>query len=336
MHPDDREHVIDVWNRVLAVGQDQNLEYRLVTSNARETWVRDVIRRGGSTDDGAPTLNGGWIDITAEKRVAQLDAELRHFGRLECLGRLTSGIAHDFGNLVTVILGRSDLIHAALTDDDAQRPAVQVIREAARRASSLVDRLLHLAGRGRAASGVVDLTSVVSEMYDLLRSLMGERVEVVIDTEESPRFVRLECAELEQMLLHLAVNARDAMPAGGRLLIRTQLTEVGIDAGADTGVEPGRYGMLEVRDTGCGIDRTTCDRIFEPFFTTKGPDAGSGFGLAITRRIAEQHGGGITVASDVGDGTVFRVYLPCCDSVTPVTVTKGRAPTSTLPEVRAA
>ena len=329
VHPADRERVTEAWTRALAVRQDRDLEYRLVASDNQVIWVRDVIRRAESTDDGAPALHGAWIDITAERQVAQLDAELRRSQRLESLGQLTSGIAHDFGNLLTVIVGRSDVIHAALADDDPQRPAVQAIRESARRASSLVDHLVRLARRQGDTSGVVDLTGVVSGMHDLLRPLMGERIEVVLDPEESPRFVRSEQVELEQIILNLAVNARDAMPDGGRLLIRTLETEVEVNDREDTGVRPGRYGVLEVSDTGCGIERSIRARIFEPFFTTKGPDAGSGLGLSITRRIAEQHGGGITVRSNVGDGTLFRVYLPRCDGAVIAPLTDRLATTST-------
>jgi signal transduction histidine kinase len=336
VHPADRDHVIAAWNRARTVGRNQDLEYRLVSCDDRVIWVRDVIRCVASTDDGTPAFHGAWVDITAEKRVVQLDAELRQSGRLECLGRSTSGIAHDFGNLLTVILGRSDLLDAALAPGDAQRQPLQAIQVAARRASSLVRRLLRLAGRERAGHGVIDLTGTVSEMHELLLPLMGERVEVVIETEEFPRFVPLECAELEQIILNLSLNARDAMPAGGRLLIRTLETVVGAGDGADTGVTPGRYGLLTVSDTGCGIEPTACAQIFDPFFTTKDPDAGRGLGLAITRRIAEQHGGGVTVTSQIGDGTVFRVYLPCCEGAVPATLMKGLATTSVAPAARAA
>ena len=337
IHPADRERVTAAWNRVPAAWPDQEpLEYRLHASDDRVVWVRDVIRRTESTDDGASVLHGVWVDITAEKQVLQLDAELRRSQRLEYLGRLTSGIAHDFGNLLTVIVGRSDVIYASLAADDAQRPAVQAIREAARRAMSLVTRLRGLSGREADAPEAVDLTGVVSEMQALLRPLMGEQIEVVIDTGESSRFVWSERVELEQVILNLAVNARDAMLAGGRLLIRILETEVEVDASADIGVRPGRYGVLEVSDTGCGIEQSTRARIFDPFFTTKGPDGGSGLGLSITRRIAEQHGGGITVRSDVGDGTVFRVYLPCCDGAVRAPMTQRLVTTTTPSALRAA
>ena len=337
VHPADRERVTAAWNRVRAGWQEQELlEYRLIASDNREIWVRDVIRHTVSTVDGASVLHGVWVEITAEKQVVRLDAELRRSQRFEGLGRLMSGIAHDFGNLLTVIVGRSDLIYGTLAADDEQRPAVQAIREAARRATSLVKRLGCLALREADAPGLVDLTRIVSDMHALLRPLMGERIEVVIDAGESAPVVWSERVELERVILNLSVNARDAMPGGGRLLIRILETEVEVDNSADIGVKPGRYGVLEVSDTGCGIERSTHDRIFEPFFTTKGPGAGSGLGLAITRRSAEQHGGGITVKSAVGAGALFRVYLPCCDGGVLAPLTQRFVTRTTPPVARAA
>jgi len=239
------------------------------------------------------------------------EGPLRQAQKLATLGRLAAGIAHDFNNLLSVIRWYSEHLRDTPTLSEDQRAAIEEIGQAARRATSLTAQLLAFSRQQMVHPTVLDLNAVVANMVQMVRRLIGEGLE--LDTVLAPSLgpVRADPSQLEQVLLNLVVNARDAMPQGGRLTIETANIELD-----DTyvrhhpGARPGPYVRLAVCDTGMGMDAATRARIFEPFFTTKAEGKGTGLGLSIIYGIVKQSGGYITVDSEPGDGTTFMVYLP--------------------------
>jgi PAS domain S-box-containing protein len=243
-------------------------------------------------------------DVTEQRR---LEEQLRQTQKLEAIGRLAGGVAHDFNNLLVVIRGYSATLAQALTDDELQQQAI-AIDHAGERAATLTRQLLAFSRQQVLRPTVVDLNEVVRETRTLLDRLIGEDVEVVVDLADDPWLVLADPGQLSQVVLNLAVNARDAMPAGGRLSIKTENVELDADYAANhVGVEPGRYVLLQVTDTGIGMDKETQDRVFEPFFTTKAE--GTGLGLATVHGIVSQTGGHIWLYSEPGLGTTFKLYF---------------------------
>ena len=276
-------------------------------------------------------------DITERKLVEEerqratqqrelLEAELRQAQKLEAVGRLAGGVAHDFNNLLTAILGYSDLILQRVGDADSpiRRDAAE-IKRAAEKAESLTRHLLAFSRPRGIEPQSVDLNEVVSDMDRLLRRLIGADVELV--TLLTPKVARVDGdrGQLEQMIVNLVVNARDAMPSGGKLVIETTLAAIGAGSADERrSLEPGPYVVLAVSDSGIGMDTETRARIFEPFFTTKGVGEGTGLGLSSVWGIVEQGGGRIFVQSEPGQGTSFTIYLP--ESRRPSVVPPAPAP----------
>ncbi|HEV2842085.1 MAG TPA: ATP-binding protein [Chthoniobacterales bacterium] len=238
------------------------------------------------------------------------EEQLRHSQKLEAVGRLAGGIAHDFNNLLTAIIGYSELIEKR--GGGAVGEHAHSIRKAGEQAAALTRQLLAFSRKQLLEPRVLDLNVLVRDMEKLLQRVIGESIHIMIDPVAQGARVRADPSQLEQVLLNLGVNARDAMPGGGTLSIATQekdLSREEIDArGID--VAPGRYVLLIVSDTGSGMDAETQSRIFEPFFTTKGPGKGTGLGLATVYGIVKQSGGGITVESTPGQGCTFSIFLP--------------------------
>ncbi|MCC6409050.1 MAG: PAS domain S-box protein, partial [Planctomycetes bacterium] len=246
-------------------------------------------------------------DVTQRKL---LEREFRHAQKMEAVGRLAGRVAHDFNNLLTVILGYCELLdpHATPTELDRSRAAIRIACE---RAARLTGQLLAFSRKAILAPRVVDLQEVVRESEQLLRRLIGEDIRVQVECAPTACFIRADVGQLEQVLLNLAVNSRDAMPRGGTLRIATRRTEVAEGGWThDRSVPSGRYVELEFTDTGCGIDADALPRIFEPFFTTKRVGEGTGLGLAVVHGVMQQAGGYISVQSTVGKGTTFRLLFP--------------------------
>jgi signal transduction histidine kinase len=239
----------------------------------------------------------------------RLEQQLRRAQRLESIGRLAGGIAHDFNNLLGVIIGHCELLELRGPEPEHHARHVECIRGAAERASALTRQLLTFSRRLPYLPEVLDVATVVSAVSQMLERLLGEHVELRI--EAAPLcFVKADRAQLEQVLVNLAVNARDAMPRGGTLWIRAGARELGVPPAA--GMKPGRYVGISVEDTGSGIDAGTLPYIFDPYFTTKPVGHGTGLGLATSLEIVRQSGGHIDVASEPGRGSQFTILLPAC------------------------
>ena len=240
------------------------------------------------------------FDVTEKQR---LEEEVRHSQKVEAVGQMAGSVAHDFNNLLTAIAGYSDLLLASLEPEDARRADVEEIHKAAERAARLTRQLLAFSRRQAPQPRVLDLNQVVQDMEKILGRLLGKGVRLASLAEASPARVRADAAQLEQVLLNLAMNARDAMPGGGLLTLRTS----SIDIAAK------RYVLLQVSDTGTGMDAETRARLFEPFFTTKGQGQGTGLGLSTVHGIVKQCGGRLEVWSEPGQGSTFRIYLPLAE-----------------------
>jgi two-component system, cell cycle sensor histidine kinase and response regulator CckA len=250
-------------------------------------------------------------DVTDRRR---LEAQLRQAQRMEAVGRLAGGVAHDFNNLLTVISGYTEMLLDDLPSGDRLRDPVLMMRQAGEQAAALTSQLLAFSRRQVIEPQVLELNSVVSNLTKMLRRLIGEDIELSVALAADLDRVRIDPRQVEQILMNLSVNARDAMPHGGRVTIETANATVDEHFAQFTpGLTPGRYVLLAVTDSGLGMDENTRSRIFEPFFTTKDPGKGTGLGLAMVYSIVQQAKGHIEVYSELGHGTVFKLYLPSVD-----------------------
>ena len=294
IHPDDLDKAIAQEERAVESGTLIS-EYRMRHRNGKEVWIRDeaVLLE----EDGEPQWHGFLTDVTEERT---LEDRLRQSQKLEAVGQLAGGIAHDFNNLLVAISGYGELALERAGDDVELRHDLEQIAFAAAKARDLTQRLLSFSRKEARISGVVDLNEIVASAHPMLRRLIGANVELVTLPAEQACFVAVDPTELDQALLNLSVNARDAMPEGGRLTIST-----GVTTRADAS-----YAFLKVADTGSGIAPEVVPRLFEPFFTTKAAGSGTGLGLAMVRDFVGVCGGLIEVDTDPTDGTSFTLLLP--------------------------
>jgi signal transduction histidine kinase len=247
-----------------------------------------------------------------EEALRKSEEELRHSQKMEAVGRLAGGVAHDFNNLLTAIIGYAELIATRTSSNSLAKQNAELIRKAGEQAAALTRQLLAFSRKQILQPKVIDLNALVVEMEKLLRRVIGERFDLQSHADAQNGRVRADPSQLEQVVLNLGVNARDAMPRGGKLIIRTENVQLDHTAASQiaTSLKPGDYVVLSVIDNGAGMDEQTMSHIFEPFFTTKGPGKGTGLGLATVYGIVRQTGGGISVESEVGKGSTFRIYLP--------------------------
>jgi signal transduction histidine kinase/ActR/RegA family two-component response regulator len=261
--------------------------------------------------------------LVGEQR--RVEAQLRHAHKMEALGRLAGGIAHDFNNLLTAVSGYSERILDRLPPRDPLRRDAREIRDAAMRASELTRQLLAFSRKEAHQPGIVDVAAVIAGIEGMLRRLIGEDIELTTSYTSTDPSVMADRGHVEQVVMNLVVNARDAMPRGGALRIATCDVSVGgglDDAARYPGIEPGEYVAIEVSDTGHGMDAATLSHLFEPYFTTKEPGKGPGLGLSTVHRIVSEAGGFIRVTSAAGEGTTFRVLLPHADRPAARTTTR--------------
>jgi PAS domain S-box-containing protein len=309
LHPVDRDRVLRDWHAWCAnpTAEPFRRTYRMLTESGRTIWVDDVTVLDGEPADNAPCFQRHLLDVSEQR---SLEEQLREAQKFEALGRLAGGVAHDFNNLLAVIAGYSERLASRLTDE-TQRDSAVAIAAAADRGTALVRQLLSFSRPHPSDRRLVDLTMLVGEFVPLLRRLIGEDIELELGFELQPLPVEVDLARMNQVLMNLVVNARDAMPAGGRLTIATSPAD---GETGDDGVVRYRTGVLTVSDTGVGIDAKTSERIFEPFFTTKDPGQGTGLGLATAYGIVKQSGGQLGVSSTPGQGTTFTIRLPLAAS----------------------
>ena len=316
IHPDDRDRVARIASQTRESGTRFEYDFVIPAPDGPRTihCIGRVIRDTGGQ---AIRLVGTNQDVTdrrrAEEALRKSEERLHLSQRLEAVGQLAGGVAHDFNNLLTAITSYTQLLLEDCAPNDARREDLLEIKKAADRATSLTRQLLAFSRRQVLDTRIVDLNAVVIDLEKMLRRLIGAHIALVTDSATRLPRVRADVGQLEQVIVNLAVNARDAMPDGGTLTIRTgeaELTEADSRDHADFDVRPGRYVVIAVSDTGIGMDAATQARMFEPFFTTKGPGKGTGLGLATVYGIVKQSGGYIAVKSKPGQGTTFLIYLP--------------------------
>ena len=307
VHPEDRPRV-PTSSPFAGADDYQVSEYRFRRKDGSWMWVRDEERLQRDAAGRPLEIVGSWTDVTAR---VDLEAKLRQAYKLEAIGRLAGGVAHDFNNLLTIVGGNAELLARQLPPDGRPASLVEEILQTVDRGAALTRQLLTFSRAQEIETETLDLNAVVSRGSAVLRRLIGEDIELEVATDEAPAPVRADRSQLDQLLLNLIVNARDAMPSGGRLRIDVAAVELDFAAiAAAPGVEPGPYVRLSVADTGHGMPPEVRARIFEPFFTTKPVGRGTGLGLATVFGVVRQSGGFIEVDTAPGRGTRFDLFLP--------------------------
>jgi PAS domain S-box-containing protein len=313
LHPDDR-HVIEMKSAAYRRGESFEEEYRILSKDGRTVWVRDQAVFVRDEEGTAIFAQGIMYDITERKR---LEDQLVQSHKMDAIGRLTGGIAHDFNNLLTAILGNCYLALEDADDPAALRRAIEEVKETAELGADVVKQLLGFSRRRPIVEAdAMDLRDLVASTKSLLQRVIGEDIVLQTKISEGPLLVRAHSAQITQVILNLAVNAREAMPAGGRMQIEvlhsSELRELDPRVESDPGVPVGPHAVLRVSDSGTGMDETTRASLFDPFFTTKerGPRSGTGLGLSIVYGIVTRANGFLTVDSKPGEGSRISIYLP--------------------------
>ena len=293
-----------------------------ITERVPEESVLEVLKAGAADHITRHHLSRLGVTVAREMSQAEgrrersrLEQQFRQAQKMEAVGRLAGGVAHDFNNLLTVITGYAELLLNGRDLKPPQRSALEEIQRAAERGGALTHQLLAFSRGQPFAARHVELNTLIVNMERMLSRLIGEDIELITVAAADPASIRTDPGQLEQVIMNIVVNARDAMPGGGKLLLETRNAQVDQTyAGQNVDLKPGSYVMLAISDNGMGMDQETITHLFEPFFTTKAPGKGTGLGLATAYGIVRQSGGAISVYSEPGHGTTIRIYLPTADS----------------------
>ena len=315
--PEEHESMLRRAQEVLSGSPSPMIERRYLRLNGEEFWA--AVSVAEIEYNGRPAGLLFYRDITAAKRAGEehtrLEEQLRQAQKMESVGRLAGGVAHDFNNYLTVINGYCEMLLGGPDAGPEIRESLEEIRAAGARAASITQQLLAFSRKQIATPRVLSLNQVVTDSGQLLRRLIGEDIEIVIRLHAQPGNVMADPSQLGQVLMNLAINARDAMPDGGQIVIETGQREIDRAEASASALHPGRYALLSVTDAGAGMSPDVQERIFEPFFTTKGAGSGTGLGLSTAYGIVHQSGGWIDVRSSPGAGSRFEVWLPLTDAV---------------------
>ncbi len=311
VHPADRESVIETIGKAMRTGTDYSVLHRSTRSDSGVRWLSGAGRF--QLDEKGRPLRGVGISLDVTERHT-LEEQYQQAQKMEAIGRLAGGVAHDFNNLLTAILGYCELILSDLDGGDPLHADVSEIQKAGERAASLTRQLLAFSRKQIIEPTLLDLNLIVADMKVMLERLIGDQVKIIHKTLPEPALVNADRGQMEQIVLNLSVNARDAMPDGGTLTI--EISNVDLDetySRSHVLAKAGEYVMLTVSDTGTGMTPEVQDRLFEPFFTTKTPGKGTGLGLATVHGIVLRSGGSVQVYSEVGWGSSFKLYFPRAD-----------------------
>jgi PAS domain S-box-containing protein len=306
VHPEDQGGFERGLDQLASGKNTREIEYRLRREDDTYITVKSIRYPMRDENGAVVRIIGSITDISAERT---LEVQLRRSQKMEAFGKLAGGVAHDFNNLLTVITGYNEVVMSELAADDPKREYIEEIARAANRASALTSQLLAFSRQQKLQPRVVNLNTVLRETSKMLARLIGEDIEMRLDVADDLGNAKADVGQIEQVLMNLAVNARDAMPGGGMITMSTRNSIVDAE-NATANLQPGEYILLEVTDTGTGMSPDVQARIFEPFFTTKAPGQGTGLGLATCYGIVKQSGGEIAVISKLGSGTTFQIYLP--------------------------
>lgn len=307
VHPEDRKRLVTALNEFIEK-KYMLIEYRFKGKDGNYVWLRDEQRFLPSDDNNLNEIVGVTSDVTERIR---LEEQFRQSQKMEAIGQLSGGVAHDFNNILTVIQGYISLLELRKSINPQIQTALEEIKLATNRAANLTRQLLLFSRRQTLQLSEVDLNEVVGQMSKMLQRILGEDIEMKYNYSSKSLPLYADIGMMDQILLNLAVNARDAMPNGGSLTITT--SEIVFDKSSlpiSIHAQVGKFALLTVSDTGCGIAPENINRIFEPFFTTKEVGKGTGLGLATVFGIVQQHQGWIEVSSELGKGTTFQIYLP--------------------------
>ncbi|GAB4413546.1 MAG: hypothetical protein OHK0032_09650 [Thermodesulfovibrionales bacterium] len=308
VHEEDRGAVVEQTNRVLTGKAVRPLEHRIIHKDGQMRWVRNTVVPRYDEHGRLIAYDGLIKDITEIKR---LEDQFRQAQKMEAIGQLASGIAHDFNNILNAIIGFGSLMEMKMGDNDPNRAYLKEIIKAGERATHLTRGLLAYSRKQIIDLRPENLNEIIRDFERFLRRIIGEDIGLKTILSDKNLIVMADSSQMQQVIMNLATNARDAMPDGGELVIETGISEMDEDYVKRHGYgEPGMYALMSVTDTGIGMDEKTRERIFEPFFTTKEMGRGTGLGLSIVYGIIKQHGGFINVYSEPGRGTTFKVYLP--------------------------
>ncbi|MDJ0722539.1 MAG: PAS domain S-box protein [Desulfobacterales bacterium] len=315
LHPDDRERMVSEWTNAFENSAEFRMEYRWVHSDGNVVWTLGEVVPILGADGKATLFIGTLTDITAHKKAEiekeDLKAQLVQAQKMESIGRLAGGVAHDYNNMLNVILGNTEMAMAQVDESGTVYDHLQEIFKAARRSAEVTRQLLAFARKQIVLPNVFDMNDSVKEMLNMLGRLIGEDIQLAWVPQAGRIPVKMDPTQFDRIVVNLCINARDAIDGIGKITLETATVTIDETYCAEhMGSLPGEFAMLSIGDNGSGMDKATLENIFEPFFTTKGENMGTGLGLASVYGTVKQNNGFIDVQSEPGTGTIIKIYLP--------------------------